>query len=336
MKTKAAILTHAMEIKTDAVELPSVGSTDVMVLVKACGVCPFDIRLYRGLAKTGFPKVLGHEVAGEIVEVGNNVANLYKGDMVALYPAVRCGNCFYCMNGQENLCVETKWPIGGFADYTVMPAKNAFKFSGISPEEAAFAEPLSCCLNGMIRADLRPGCDVVIIGDGPIGLLHLQLAQVMGASRVVVSGLMKERLERAARLGAKTVDAAGDSVKQVKEILGPMGGDAVIVAVGSTTALQTALQIVKRGGKIVQFAGIYPEMDVPIPSRFIHYSEAYITGSSDSTRIQFASALRLLENRRVKVADFVTHRYAIENAKDAIESAAKLTGFKVMIMTSSP
>ena len=336
MKTKAAILTRALEVKTDAVELPPVGSTDIMVRVKACGVCPFDIRLYRGLAKTTFPKILGHEVAGEIVEVGSNVTNLDNGDMVALYPAVRCGNCFYCMNGQENLCVDSKWPIGGFADYTVIPAKNAFKFAGISAEEAAFAEPLSCCLNGVMRADLRPGCDVVIIGDGPIGQLHLQLAQAMGAGRVLVSGLIKERLERAARLGAKPIDAENDPAKQVKEILGPAGADAAIVAVGSTMALQTALQVVKRGAKVVQFAGIYPETDVPIPSHFIHYSEAYITGSSDSTRTQFASALSLLENRRVRVADFVTHRYPIENAKEAIETAANLAGFKVMIVPSTP
>jgi len=335
MKTKAAALVGPMEIKTDLFELPPIAPTDVMVRVRACGVCPFDIRLYRGLAKTNFPKILGHEVGGEIAELGDKVTNLSKGDQVTLYPAVRCGNCFFCINGQENLCVDTEWPIGGFADYTVVPAKSAFKFSNISTQEAAFTEPLSCCLNGMIRAEIKPGCDVVVIGDGPIGQLHLQLAQTMGAGRVVVTGLMKERLQRAERLGARTVDASWDSVKQVKDIVGPLGADAVVVAVGSSSALQTALQIVKRGGKVVQFAGIYPEADIPIPSKLIHYSEAQITGSSDSTRSQFERALRLLESGRVKVADFVTHRYPIEKAKEAIEAAADLKGFKVMILPTN-
>jgi len=216
-----------------------------------------------------------------------------------------------------------------------MPSGNAFKYSGISAEEAAFTEPLSCCLNGMMRVRLSPGDDVVIIGDGPIGQLHLQLAQAMGAGRVVVTGLVKQRLERAARLGASVVDANGDSVKEVKEIVGPLGADVVVVAVGSSSALETGLKMVKRGGVVVQFAGIYPETDIPISSRFVHYSEAYLTGSSDSTRVHIARALKLLENGRVKVSDFVTHRYPIEDAKKGIESAAELTGFKVMIVPSN-
>jgi L-iditol 2-dehydrogenase len=323
-----------LEIKTDDIELPALGSQDLLVRIKACGVCPFDIRLYKGLSKTDYPRVLGHEIAGEVADVGKKVSGIANGDMVALYPAARCGNCFFCLRGQENLCINTKWPVGGYADYTIAPAKNAYKFTKLSDQEAAFSEPLSCCLNGMLRAGIYPGCDVAIIGDGPIGQLHLQLAQTMGASRVVVTGLMKERLDRAARLGAETVDAKGDSVKQVKAILGELGADVVIVAVGSSAALQTALAIVRRGGRIIQFAGIYPEVDIPIPSRFIHYSEAYLTGSSDSTRFQFASALDLLENGRVKVADFVTHRYPVEKATEAIDATANLSGFKVMILPS--
>jgi L-iditol 2-dehydrogenase len=334
MKTKAALLMRPLEIKTDNIELPTLGSQDLLVRIRACGVCPFDIRLYKGLSKTNYPRVLGHEIAGEVAEVGKEVTRFAKGVMVALYPAVRCGNCFFCLRGQENLCINTKWPVGGYADYTVAPARNAYKFSKISHQEAAFSEPLSCCLNGMLRAGVYPGCDIAIIGDGPIGQLHLQLAQMMGASRVVVTGLVKERLERAARLGAETVDAKGESAKQVRGILGELGADVVIVAVGSSAALQTALAIVKRGGRIVQFAGIYPEVDIPIPSRFIHYSEAYITGSSDSTRFQFARSLDLLENARVKVADFVTHRYPVEKATEAIDAAANLSGFKVMILPS--
>jgi L-iditol 2-dehydrogenase len=333
MKTKAAVLKKPFEVSTEYVQLPSVGPQEVLVKVDACGVCPFDVRLYKGLSKTNYPKILGHEVAGVVVELGAEVSGIKKGESVVVEPAVRCGHCFYCVRGQENLCLNTKWPIGGFSEYTVAPIYNLHRFNGISPREAAFAEPLSCCVNGMTRANLSSGCDVVVVGDGPMGLLHLQLAYAFGAGRVIVTGLLKERLERATKLGAvEALDAStGDVVEKVKAAFDGLGADAVIVAVGSKDAFSTALSLVKRGGTVIQFAGIYPEVDVPIPSRFLHYSEVKLTGSSDSTPHNFATAVKLLESRRVNVSNFVTHTYSIEEAVKAIDTAGNLKGFKVMI-----
>lgn len=311
----------------------------MLVKIDACGVCPFDVRLYKGLSKADYPKILGHEIAGTVAEVGTEVREVKKGDSVVVEPGARCGYCFYCIRGQENLCLNTKWPVGGFAEYTVAPASNAHTFKGISPREAAFAEPLSCCVNAMTRANLRPACDVVIVGDGPMGMLQLQLAYASGAGRVIVTGLLKERLRRAAKLGAfQALDASqGDTVAKVKAAFDGLGADAVIVTVGSKEVFLSAMSMVKRGGTVVQFAGIYPEADVPIPSKFLHYSEVRVTGSSDSTPLHFDTALRLLEDRRVNVADFVSHTYPIEEAVNAIDTAGNLKGFKVMILpTISP
>jgi L-iditol 2-dehydrogenase len=166
-----------------------------------------------------------------------------------------------------------------------------------------------------------------------MGLLHLQLAYAFGAGRVIVTGLLKERLERATKLGAiEALDASReDTSAKVKATFDGLGADAVIVAVGAKEAFLAAVNLVKRGGTVIQFAGMYPEVDVPISSHFLHYSEVRLTGSSNSTSFNFATAVKLLESRRVNVSNFITHTYSIEEAVNAIDTAGNLKGFKVMI-----
>ena len=333
METEAARLHKPLDVRVEKVQLPDPGSRDVLVKIEACGVCPFDVRLFKGLSTATYPKILGHEMAGIVLETGRDVTGLKLGDKVVVEPAIRCNHCFYCLRGQHNLCLNTKWPFGGFAKHVVAPASRLHRFSAVSALEASFTEPLSCCLNGMMRADLEPAADVAIIGDGPIGLLHLQLAYVLGAARVIITGMIDQRLERARKLGAtEALSAArGDPASEVKKRFDDLGADAVMVAVGTAEAFQQAVGMVKKGGRIIQFAGIYPETNIPLSARFIHYSEVWVTGSSDSTPFQFARALKLLESGRVKVADFVSHEYGLGDAAKAIETSANLSGFKVMI-----
>ena len=333
METEVARLHKPLDVRVEKVELPDLGTRDVLVRIEACGVCPFDVRLYKGLSTATYPKILGHEMAGTVLEKGRDVTTVQRGDKVVVEPAIRCNRCFYCLRGEHNLCLNTKWPFGGFAKHVIAPEANLHRFAAISTSEASFTEPLSCCLNGMMRANPAPGSDVAIIGDGPIGLLHLQLAYVFGAARVIVTGMIDERLERARRLGVtETVNAAkGDAASKVKERFDNLGADVVMVTVGTSEALQDAVGMVKKGGRIIQFAGIYPEVDIPFSAHFIHYSQVWVTGSVDSTPFQFARALKLLESGRVKVADFFSHEYGLAGAVKAIETAANLSGFKVMI-----
>lgn len=333
METEAARLHKPLDIRVEKVELPSPGTRDVLMKIEACGVCPFDVRLYKGLSTATYPKILGHEMAGTVLETGRDVTGIQRGDKVVVEPAIRCNRCFYCLRGEHNLCLNTKWPFGGFAKHVIVPETSLHRFSAISPLEASFTEPLSCCLNGMMRAGLEPGSDVAIMGDGPIGLLHLQLAHVLGAARVIVTGMIDQRLERARRLGATgTLNAAkGDAANEVKARFDNLGADVVMVTVGTAGALQEAVGMAKKGGRVIQFAGIYPEVDIPFSAQFIHYSQVWLTGSVDSTPFQFARALKLLELGRVKVADFVSHEYGLGDAVKAIETASNLSGFKVMI-----
>jgi len=333
LETEAARLHKPLDVRVEKVELPDQGTQDVLVKIEACGVCPFDVRLYKGLSKAAYPKILGHEIAGTVLETGRDVTGFQRGDKVVVEPAIRCNRCFYCLRGEHNLCLNTKWPFGGFAKHVVVPETSLHRFSVISSLEASFTEPLSCCLNGMMRACLEPGSDVAIIGDGPIGQLHLQLAYVLGAARVIITGMIDQRLERARRLGAtEAINAAKSNVaNKVKERFDDLGADVVMVTVGTSAALQEAIAMVKKGGRVIQFAGIYPEVDIPFSARFIHYSQVWVTGSVDSTPFQFARALRLLESGRVKVADFVSHECRLTDTVKAIEAASNLSGFKVMI-----
>lgn len=334
MKTKAAVLHAPGDLRVEEVDLPELSEKDVLIRVEACGVCPFDIRLYLGLSKLPLPKVLGHELAGVVVEVGEKVSRVRPGDRVVADPMVRDLTCPFCRRGEENLCMNAKWPVVGFTEYTVAPEENVYKISRASFFEAALAEPLAAVINSVERSKILLGDDVVVIGDGPNGLLHLKVAYISGAARVIVTGLMEHRLERALRYGATEVVnvAKEDPVKVVKDVFGEQGADRVFVTVGSTDALLQGIKMVRKGGTVVQFAGIYPETDVPISARFIHYSEAYLTGATNSTREQFRRAVKLLDTKRVDVSDYVTHKYPLEKAEEALQTAKSLKGFKVMVV----
>ena len=254
------------------------------------------------------------------------------GDVVTADPMVRDLTCEFCRRGEENRCLNARWPVFGFAEMTVAPEENVYPVRRASPEEIALSEPLAAVVNSVERSGLSLGDDVVVVGDGPNGLLHLKVALIAGAARVVVTGLMEHRLERALRYGA--VDAVNvrerDPEEAVREAFGRLA-DRVFVTVGKVEAVLQGLRLVRKGGALVQFAGIYPEADVPIPGRVLHYHEVYITGATNSTRRQFATAVKLIDTRRVDVSDYVTHRFPLERAEEAIQTALSLKGFKVMV-----
>lgn len=334
MKTKAAVLHAPGDLRVEEVDLPELSEKDILIRVEACGVCPFDIRLYLGLSKLPLPKVLGHELAGVVVRVGEKVSRVRPGDHVVADPMVRDLTCPFCRRGEENLCMNAKWPVVGFTEYTIAPEENVYKISQASFFEAALAEPLAAVINSVERSKIRLGDDVVVIGDGPNGLLHLKMAYISGAARVIVTGLMEHRLERALRYGATEVVnvAKEDPIKVIKDIFGEHGADRVYITVGSKEALLQGLKMVRKGGTVIQFAGIYPEADVSISARFIHYSEAYLTGTTNSTREQFRRAVKLLDTMRIDVSDYVTHKYPLEKSEEALQTAKSLKGFKVMVV----
>jgi L-iditol 2-dehydrogenase len=337
-KMKAARLYGVIDLQIEEVTRLAISADDeVLIRIHACAICPSDLRPYTGIRPPSrpFPYIPGHEWAGEIVAVGDSVEGFAIGDRVVPSWRVVCGECHYCMRGIHNFCENLlrERVRGGFAEYGVVPVCSMLKIpEAISYSEACFCEPLACCVNGSLGSGIRFGDNVVIVGAGPIGLMHLQLAKHSGAW-VSVSDLIPERLKKAEELGADEVIHASqeDSVQRVKELTGGYGADAVIVCVGAPRALQQALDMVGLCGTVNFFAGTYPPTMLEIDPNLIHYKQIRLTGSHDFTPFHFHTALRLIEVGTVQVAPLISHELPLGRVKEGFDIVAERKGLKVII-----
>jgi len=337
---KAAFVYGSRDIRVEEIGTPEIGSDEVLVRVRACGVCFSDIRYYLGLkkyAQTPFgrksPGFTGHEWSGEIARLGENVKGFSIGDRVVPNTIIACGKCKQCKRGRINLCKSKIFTHGGFAEYVKVPAKNLMKMpSGLSFEEAALTEPLACCLNARIRSGIRRGDNVVIIGDGFMGILNMVVSKLWGA-KVTVIGHHDERLELAQRLGAdRTINSKkAGSASVVEKELGEKT-DVVIVSVGNKGAIELGLRLIDDGGIINLFAGMYPPEKIELDPNMIHYGEIILTGSNVATPELFQEALKLLASRRIDVSPLIEHRYSLDEIKRAFEAVEKREIIKAIII----
>lgn len=335
---KAAFLYGVKDLRIEETTIPSFRDDEVLVRVRSCGICPSDLRYYLGYRKSipyGAKSrgLSGHEWAGDVVEVGSEVEGISEGERVVPGPIVSCGNCKFCVRGESNLCVNKTGILGGFAGYAKALAKNIYKVpENLSYKEACMTEPVACCLNANILSKIQKGDDVVIVGDGPMGLIHLQLAKA-SAARVTVSGHHRERLEVAEKLGAdKIVNSREEDVPQiVKDLTDGYGADAVIVSVGNKRAIEEAMQMVGVSGVVNLFAGTYPPAKVALDPNLIHYGQIVLTGSSDSTPYLWETALKLISLGVVKTKPLISHTFPLSQLKEGFEALQKRKGLKVMI-----
>ena len=291
--------------------------------VEACGVCPSDVRAYKGMRPTGGPWTPGHEVAGVVVGTADHGAGAASvGDRVVADWRRVCGHCYYCERDAANFCERRdEFPIAGFAEFTVVPQDVVHRLSdSLSFDEASFCEPLACVLNAHRALPLPLGSDVVVIGAGPIGLLHLQVAIHRGA-RVIVADLLEKRRQAARGLGAAdAIDASdGDPVGALKELTGGHGATAVIVTAGSAAAAEMGIAMAGKGGTVNLFAGIHPPTTIQLDPNLLHYSQVGLTGSHDYRPSDFSTALRLIERGIVSVAPLVTGVYSLTDIARAFE-----------------
>lgn len=337
---KAARLYGVGDLRVEEVNRPIISADDeVLIRIHACGICPSDIRAYTGVRSPTrpLPYTPGHEWAGEVVAVGDGVKEFAIGDRVVSNWRVVCGECYYCIRGIHNFCENLRRERvgGGFAEYGLAPAGNLLKIpENVSYAEACFSEPLACCAKGSLDSDIKFGDNVVIVGAGPIGLMHLQLAKHSGAC-VAVSDLIPERLKKAEELGADEVIHVSqeDPVQRVRELTGGYGADVVIVCVGARCALQQALDMVGICGTVNFFAGTYPPTKLEIDPNLIHYKQIRLTGSHDFTPFHFQTALCFIEMGMVKVAPLVSHELPLARVKEGFDIVAERQGLKVIIRT---
>lgn len=328
------------------VPVPEVGPGELLVKVAACLICGTDLRIVRGKKTKGVrvPSILGHEFAGTVAAVGTGVTGFRSGDRVAVAPVIPCHTCFYCKHGRENVCANRTALgyeyDGAFAEYVRIPA-SAVRSGNVYPvpqdlslEAAALAEPLSCCINGQHNSRVGLGDVVVILGAGPIGLMHLQLAKGAGASQVIVSEPNEGRRSVAAELGAdRVVDPqAEDLTRVVKEATAGLGADAVILAIGIPSLAEASLGLVRKGGTVNFFAGFSVGDTAALDVNLIHYNEIAITGTSAARRADYEQALRLIAGGVVQAEELITHRFSLDKALEAFKVAASGDGIKVAIV----
>ncbi|MBF8191610.1 alcohol dehydrogenase catalytic domain-containing protein [Nonomuraea sp. K274] len=334
------------DIRIEDAPEPVAGPGDIKIRVRNCSTCGTDAKIYKhGHHHIRPPRVMGHEIAGEIVELGDGVSGWSLGDRVQVIAAIQCGVCEECRRGRMTVCPNQESMgyhyDGGFAEYMVVPAK-VLAVSGLNriPEgvgyaEASVAEPLACVLNGQELARVGEADDVVIIGSGPIGCLHVRLARARGAARVFLVDLNAERLAMAANLVHPDESIRGDEFDVVDEVLkltGGRGADVVITAAASGAAQEQAIQMAARQGRISFFGGL--PKDAPIircDSNLVHYRELTIVGANGSSPQHNGQALRLIAEGSVPVADLITHRLPLARVLDGIGVVSRGEAIKVTV-----
>ena len=330
---------------------------EVLLRVKACAICGYDVGVFRnGHQKVKPPIILGHEIAGEVnsdvrIEGHGGIAKTIEaGSRVSISPILPCLECYYCSTKNYNLCSAKKeigsTLDGGFAEFVRVP-ESIVRTGGLtlvpdnlSNEEAALIEPLACCLNGFSQlGPVDKDSTVAIIGDGPIGLLHLQLSNNLYQNRTIVVGKIQQRLDMARSLGASATVMAGNSSevytkKDVEEILGftnGVGVGAVIIATSDPASVKFALKIASKNSRINLFAGMPQGSSILLDTNMIHYNQISITGSFSSTPVTLEQAAMLASNRIIDLSKMITHKYSLADIGEALLATENYYGLRVVI-----
>ncbi len=319
---RVAVWYNNRDVRVEERPVPQIGPGEMLVRVVASGICGSDVMEWYRLDRA--PLVLGHEIAGEVVVVGEGVERYREGDRVTVAHHVPCNTCHYCLSGNHTVCDtlrRTNFDPGGFAEYVRLPAINVDRGVFLLPdelsfEEATFVEPLACVLRGQRRASLRPGQSVLVIGSGISGILHIQLARALGVDSVAAVDVSDYRLEAAKRLGADAVFHADDyTPARLRETNRGLLADIVIVCTGAVTAVNQALASVERGGTVLFFAPTAPGVTVPLAINDLFWrTEVTLTTSYAGSPADYAAALRLIRARRLPVREMITHRLSLAEA----------------------
>ncbi len=335
-----AIRLHGIDdLRVDEVPTPAIGGGEVLLKVGASLICGTDVRMWKNGAKVS-PLTLGHEVAGTIAEVGRDVRHYKAGMRVAIAPNYGCGICDACVDGRSQDCASLRavgiHDEGGFAEYMRVPAA-AVAQGNISPIEgslsfaaAALAEPFSCVYNSFERAALKPGDSVVVIGAGPIGLLHAKLYRLAGAGLVAMIDINAERLAACVADEPSITGIPSEGAKErLMELTGGAGADVVVAAASSAAVQQLAFSLAALHGRVIFFGGLPAGKEiVPLDTNVIHYRQIFLTGTSRQSLSQYRRCLGLISKGLIKVDAVLTGFWKLDEAGAAFAAAARGEGLK--------
>lgn len=334
------------DVRLEDAPEPTPGPGEVKVRVRACSMCGTDVKISQaGHLRIRPPRVMGHEIAGEIVETGDGVEGWAPGDRVQVIAAIPCGTCEFCRAGTMTICpnqVSMGYDFdGGFAPYAIVP-REVLAVDGLNriPEgvtfaEASVAEPFACAINAQELIDVHDGDVVVVVGSGPIGCLHVRLARARGASEVYLVELSRERLDLAAAVvkpDAAICSQEEDPVEAVLELTGGRGASVVITAAASGAAQEQALRMLAPRGRFSLFGGLPKDRPtITLDSNVVHYKELMLMGANGSSPAQNKQALALIADGSVPVADLITHLLPLDRVAEGIDIVRSGSGIKVTI-----
>jgi len=349
IEMKAAVLGGIEDLKIVDIDIPACNPGDILIKVESCAICKTDVKMFHaGHRDLELPRVLGHEVAGTIVEVGKEVAEEFKvGDRVQVAPGLPCGSCPFCIRGIPNMCDKMKiigfHHDGGFAEYMLVPAKGVQNGCvnkippSLSFEEASLAEPIACCINALKRCRVEPGDAVVIFGAGPIGHLCARLALLFGASEIIVIEKSPQRIEFAEKNHLADViidssDIGSDPAEAIREETNSNGVDVVIPACSAPEVPVQGIKMLNKRGRIVFFSGLpYGHENVSLDHNQIHYKEIQIFGAYGCTSEQNRDAVRMLSAGRLNVKYLITHRISLDELIKGFEMVDTHNAMEIVV-----
>jgi L-iditol 2-dehydrogenase len=319
----AAVLYGKEHLEVEPVAVPKIDRGDVLVRVRAALTCGTDVKVFRRGYHARMivpPALFGHELAGDVVAVGEDVKGFRVGQRVVAANSAPCLDCYYCKRGLENLCEDLLFNNGAYAEYIRIPARivkrNMYEIpTHVSYQDAALIEPLACVMRGREETHVRPGDHVAVIGLGPIGLMFVRLAKIYGA-RVIALGRRPTQLERAARMGAEELlntSTEKDVVKSVKDLTKGRGVDIAIEAVGKPSTWQMAVSMLRRGGTVNFFGGCPNDSHVALDTSLLHYSEITCKASFHHTPMHIRKGLESVTRGDITARDFVNREEPLTN-----------------------
>lgn len=325
---KSAVFYGKHDLRVEDAPMPAVGANDVLIQVKACGVCGTDVHIYegdKGAADVTPPTILGHEFSGVVVGIGEKVTNCRIGDRVCVDPNCYCGTCDFCRNGIAHYCTDMigygTTVNGGFAEYCAVDQRQVYKLGeNTTFEQGAMTEPVACCLHGIDMCNITPGSSVVVIGGGMIGLIMLQLAKLAGAARAALIEPVASKREIAKKLGADiTIDPTAEDVKSALAEAGMTWLNTVIECVGKTSTIEQAIDIVGNKGTVMMFGLTKPDDTIAVKPFEIFQKEIELKASFINPYTQ-KRALELIDSGRLDVSSMV---YKVAGLDELEEILAK-------------
>lgn len=343
---RAASLYGPKDIRIEEVDIPEINENEILVQVKNAFICGTDVRMYKNghpAASSEKPLIIGHEGAGVIARVGSGVKRYREGMRVAVAPNMGCGICDFCISGMSHHCQDL-WALGVningfFSEYIKVPEEavrqgNVTEISDdLSFEEAALAEPLSCVLNAYEKSRIGLGDNVLVIGAGPIGIMHAKLARLGGAAKVFINDLSEARLEQCASFDPQFITVGGEELREtIMSETRNRGLDVCITACPAPQAQQAALGLMAVNGRVSFFGGLPKDREVVgLNSNLIHYRQLEVTGTTRQSLLQYRKTLELIASGLLDVSGLVTSKLTLDQFEEALAAAVSAAGLKTAI-----